>query len=227
MSLFRIFSRWFFPTALCALPMLAQAVTPGFLTSRDVLTNDAGANIYLRNSTHSAVTVYGLYVRQLAWVAPGQSCDQATEIYPQLAGASSSPFSANMTAGAVVTPTPINAGQSAELGGNYLYNMIYGANFYVYLMVSSSPPGCALPGCTWGNDHTTYHWCMYLGAMAPVSVSADYSMANVPPAVSTASSAGNYDYNLISTNAYAYLGPITCDDQNLRCSVATPQTQSF
>ena len=205
-------------------PAFAQKEAQEFLTTRDVLTNDASANIYLHNSRSSAVTVYGLYIRQFALVNPGETCAQATEIYPN--PSTPAGFLENITAGTVVMPTKINAGQSAIVGGNYLYNMIYGANYYVQNVVTSAPPGCSLPGCTWGNDSHIYNWCIYLGAMAPVSVSTGYT-ANVPPAVTEASLNGSYDYNLIGANNYAYLGPISCNDQTLTCSVASQQTQSF
>lgn len=226
MSRLRLLVALVFLGSLAVIPAWAQRDAHGFLTTRDLLSNDASSNITLHNSRSSAVTVYGLYVRQFAWVNPGESCDHATEIYPNQADVSPSPFSANITAGAVVMPTMIKAGQSAIIGGNYLYNMIYGANYYVRNVVASSPPGCAAPGCTWGSDSSTYHWCIYLGAMAPVSVSAGYT-ANVPPAVEAASSGSSYDYNLISTSGYAYLGPISCNDQTLTCSVSSRQTQAF
>jgi hypothetical protein len=100
--------------------------------------------------------------------------------------------------------------------------MILNAIYYA-AVVASPPPNCALPGCTWGTDTTKYNWCIYLGAFSPQSNSSSYT-SNVPPAVTAASGSG-YNYNLITS--YVYLGPISCDDQTLTCSVATPQTQSF
>ncbi len=193
----------------------------GFMTPRDLMANGSFSNIFLHNSQGATVTAYGLYVRRFALVNPGQSCASPTVMYP-----SADIPADNITAGAVVTPTAINAGQSAAIGNNYLYNMIFSANYYVRTNIPSSPPGCALPGCTWGTDFTAYNWCIYLGALGPVSTSGDYT-SNIPPAASDASSTGLYNYNLIGNSSYIYLGPISCDDQTLTCSVATQQTQSF
>lgn len=190
------------------------SIQTAFMTPRDRL-GDTSANISLRNDSNSAKTVYGLYVRQYAYVASGDSCDHATVIYP--AGS-------NINAGTMVTPVAINANKSAAVGGNYLYNMIYNAIFYENIIIFASPPGCALPGCTWGSDSTIYNWCIYLGALAPVSTSGGYT-SNVPPLANLASSTGNYNYNL--TSSYHYLGPISCNDQTLTCTVASQQTQSF
>lgn len=192
---------------------LSKTTQSELMTPRDLI-KDSVSNIVLKNNGGAAKTVYGVYVRQYAYVTPGNSCDSATIIYNA---------SQNTTAGSVVTPTVIKAGQSAAIGGNYLYNMIYQAIYYENIIIPSSPPGCALPGCTWGSDSTQYHWCIYLGALTPVSNSASYT-ANVPPSTETASGVG-YNYNLISS--YVYLGPISCNDQTLMCTVSTQQTQSF
>ncbi len=102
--------------------------------------------------------------------------------------------------------------------------MIYQTIYYENIIIPSSPPGCALPGCTWGSDTTKYNWCIYLGALAPMSTSPGYT-ANVPPSTDVASSSGVYNYNLVSS--YRYLGPISCDDRTLSCTVTSQQTQSF
>lgn len=190
----------------------------GFITSRDLIniTNtQSTSNISLQNNRSSATTVYGLYVRQYAYVLPGQSCSNATIIYPD---------TDNITAGTFLTPTIVNPGRRAVIGSNYLYNMLYQAIYYENIIIPSSPPGCALPGCTWGSDTTLYNWCIYLGALAPVSNSSDYT-STVPPSADLASSTGLYNYNLI--NNYIYLGPISCNDRTLTCTVANQQTQVF
>lgn len=192
-----------------------EASTLEFATPRDLLRNDAPSGINLQNNRSSAATVYGLYVRQYAYVTPGDTCNNATVIYSS---------TQNTTAGSYVMPTVINAGKSAAVGANLLYNMIFQTIYYENIIIPSSPPGCALPGCTWGSDTTTYNWCIFLGALAPVSTTAGYT-ANVPPSTDLASSSGVYDYNLVSS--YTYLGPISCNDQTLTCSLATQQTQSF
>lgn len=200
---------------LLATPAFAESDLAGFVTSRDLLNNNSASNLYLQNNRNSAVTVYGLYVRQYAYVTPGQSCNSATVIYSA---------TNNIAAGAYVAPTMINPGKKATIGSNYLYNMLYEAIYYENIIIPSSPPGCALPGCTWGNDTTRYNWCIYLGALTPVSTSSGYT-ANVPPSTEAASSPGLYNYNLISN--YIYLGPIACNDQTLTCTTASSQTQSF
>ncbi len=117
----------------------AQPNFSGFMTARDLLnrtSNEATSNLSLQNNRNSATTVYGLYVRQYAYVLPGQSCDNATIIYPA---------NNNITAGAFLMPTVINPEKKAIIGGNYLYNMLYEAIYYENIIIPSSPPGCALP----------------------------------------------------------------------------------
>lgn len=205
------FSSFFIPT-------FAQTNFSGFMTSRDLLnitSNGPLSNISLQNNRNAATTVYGLYVRQYAYVMPGQSCNNARIIYPA---------ANNITAGAFLMPIVINPGRKAAIGSNYLYNMLYEAIYYENIIIPSSPPGCALPGCMWGSDTTQYNWCIYLGALAPVSTSSGYT-STVPPSADVASSTGLYNYNLISN--YIYLGPIACNDRTLTCSAANQQVQAF
>jgi hypothetical protein len=200
----------------------AQKNLDGFMTSRDLLSNDSVlSNISLYNSRSSDVAVYGLYVRQYASVTPGDTCDHATAIFP-----SGDIPATNITAGSFVMPTTISPQKSAAVGSNYLYNLIYGAIYYQRINDPTDPQGCALPGCTWGSDTTTYNWCIYLGALAPVSTTAGYT-STVPPTAEAASSTGNYNYNLVSNSDYTYLGPISCNDQTLTCTTANQQSQSF
>ncbi len=191
--------------------LFAQANVSGFMMSRDLLGDSESSNINLHNNRSSNVTAFGLYVRQYAYVLPGESCASATTIFPT---------NINIAAGAVVSPTVIPAGKSVSVGSNYLYNMILQAIFYASIL---NPPVCALPGCTWGSDFTLCHWCIYLGALAPTSNASNY-ISNVPPSTVAVSGSG-YDYNLISN--YVYLGPISCNDSTQTCTVANPQTQSF
>lgn len=193
----------------------ANTNSSAFMTPRDLMQNDTTSNINLHNNRSTPATAYGLYVRQFSYVTPGQSCDHATVMYST---------TQNTAAGSFVMPVTVNANSSVAVGSNYLYNMIYQANYYVHILFTSSPPGCSLPGCTWGDDSTIYNWCIYLGALAPVATSTGYT-ANVPPSTDVASSSGLYDYNLISN--YTYLGPISCNDRTLTCTVANQQTQSF
>ncbi len=185
-----------------------------FSTSKDLAASINESHFTLQNTGASSATVYGLYVRQFAYVAEGQSCTSATVMYSS---------AANVSAGAMVMPVTIEANTEAAVGENYLYNMIYNATYYHRIVNVISPSGCSLPGCTWGDDSTIYNWCIYVGAIAPVSVTGGYT-AKVVPSSSTLSG-GSYNYDLISS--YEYIGPISCNDQTLTCSVATSQTQSF
>lgn len=200
---------------LLATSTFANTSSLEFMTPRDLLRNDSLSGINLRNNRASPVTAYGIYVRQFSYVTPGDTCNHSTVIYST---------TQNTAAGSFVMPVVINSGGSAAVGSNYLYNMIYEAQYYVNIIIPVSPPGCALPGCTWGSDSTIYNWCIYLGALAPVANTANYT-ANVPPSATAASSTGNYNYNLV--NSYVTLGPISCNDQTLTCTVANQQTQSF
>lgn len=185
-----------------------------FSSALDFTSSVSSSNLKLKNKGTHSKTVYGLYVRQFSYVTPGQSCSSAVPMYSS---------SQNTNAGAMVMPVTIDANADVTIGANYLYNMIYNAIYYIQIIVPSSPPGCALPGCTWGSDTTIYNWCIYLGAMAPVSATSNYT-SKVAPAT-TSVSASEYNYDLISN--YVYLGPISCDDRALTCSVSTSQTQSF
>lgn len=206
---------FFFCLSFLIIPAFAQTTLPAFMTPLDLLRSNSSSNISLKNNGNLAATVYGLYINQFSSILPGQTCDQASIMYAT---------TQNITAGAMVTPTVVPIGKSATVGSNFLYNMIYSANYYIGILYPSSPPGCALPGCTWGSDTTIYQWCIYLGALAPVTTSTGYT-SNVPPATEAASSSGLYNYNLISN--YIYLGPISCNDQTLTCTAASPQTQLF
>lgn len=184
----------------------------GFFTPKDLAIQNS-SNIKLKNEGNTPRVVYGIYIRQFASVEPGQSCAQAAPpMYPS---------SDNVAAGAVVMPIPIGINSAAPIGENYLYNMIYGAIYYV--AIQSGTPACRLPGCTWETDPSIYNWCIYLGALAPISLDSDHT-STVPPSTTVISGAG-FNYNLVAQ--YGYIGPISCNDQTLTCSVATPQSQAF
>lgn len=189
----------------------AQTDKEEFMTPRDLLLDNATSNINLRNNKSTAVATYGIYVRQFAYVAPGGSCNNPLGVMYASTD--------NVTAGSLVMPITIDPGKSVAIGSNYLYNMIFEALYYVIL--GSTPPVCQLPGCTWGTDSAIYNWCIYLGALAPVSVPS-FMTSNVPPSTFSASGVG-FDYNLI--NNFVTLGPISCDDKALTCTTSTQQTQ--
>lgn len=213
--------RFFLITFLTIQFVHVNALELGWVTSEDLQHSDSSSNILLKNSGSQAKTVYGLYLRELFYVTPGDTCDHATQIFPSLGV-----MLPDITVGSFLSPTTIYPGKSAPVGKNYLYNMIYQSSFYIGIHVPSSPPGCALPGCTWGNDTTIYNWCINLGALSPVSTSTGY-VSNVPPNTLEASSSGTYDYNMISTGDYVTLGPISCSDATLTCEVSGQQVQTF
>lgn len=208
----------FIVSSLLCFSSIASAKQPlhnsSFLTPRDISSTPYSSNIKLQNNGNTAKVVYGIYIRQFSFVAPGQSCANPEVMYDA---------SENVAAGSVVMPVTIAAKGGAPVGANYLYNMIYNSNYYVAI-AHPSASGCLLPGCTWPTDLANYNWCIYLGALSPVLLTAGYA-ANVPPSTAVVSIPSQYDYNLVST--YHYLGPISCNDQTLTCSVATPQSQAF
>lgn len=144
----------------------------------------------------------------------------------------------NIAAGAIVMPVTIEANTEAAVGQNYLYNLIYNGIYYIKNNVGSSP--CSLPGCSWpGDDPSVTGWCLTVNVMSPDS-SYTYSNyvngANSPASVVPYSNAGtsipfDYNYDLIDPSTLgtgnSCLGPIACDDQDLTCTVSTPQNQSF
>lgn len=203
--------------------MIQQSPTYAFMTPRDIALSNQLSKISLKNEGNTATTVYGLYVNQYASVLPGQTCDDAVSMFPGAAP----PAVGTLAVGAVVAPVAIPANSAAQIGSNFLYNMLYNANYFLSITVPVSTPGCQLPGCTWGSDSTSYNWCIYLGAIAPVSVSEAYSSKVLPmvEAVTGSTGSGPYQYSLVQQ--YHYIGPISCNDQTLSCSVVTPQSQSF
>ena len=187
----------------------ASVLNP-LLTPRDMITN-LFSNVTVQNKTGSSIHAYGLYVNRLAYVSTANaSCGTATILYDS-----------GQTSGASVTEIPFQNNQIVQLGQNYLYNMVFAAIYYTNQSVATSP--CSLPGCGWLTDTVPYYWCIYLGALAP-SIGNTSSTANVPPFGYSANGAG-YNYNLVTQ--YTYIGPITCNDQTLSCTVANVQNQAF
>ena len=193
------------------------AKTPTFASSQDLSANNIHSNIAIQNTGNQPITVYGLYIKHLSYVRPGQSCASSTPIYP-----SPSLSTENRAVGAFVSPVTIPAHTSAEIGANYLYNMLLGANYYVYVNISSSPPGCAIPGCTWGSDTDIFHWCIKIGILGPKNLTSSYSDTNVPPVAALVSDTG-YNFNLATD--YQVIGPIHCNDRKLDCQATNLQVQ--
>jgi hypothetical protein len=168
------------------------------------------SNITLQNKSGSPVTVYALYVPQLSYTST--DCNLSTVLY-----------TSTNASGAFLMPVTMMANQKIPIGQNFLYNMLYTAIYY-YNQQALTPSPCTLPGCTWGvTDTTVYNWCIFLGALSPASGNTA-TTSSVPPYAGAVSGAG-YNYDLVTQ--YNSIGPITCNDQNLTCSVSSAQNVAF
>ena len=189
------------------------------MTARDIQTNSF-SNITIQNKTGEAITVYGLYINQFADNTPTpHDCTSPNTLY--LA------YPTYAAAGAFVSPIALATNQTIPIGKNYLYNMIYTAIYYGNQ--TAAPMPCTLPGCSWpGNgssvapDQTGDEWCVYLGILAPAA--GNSTTSNVPPMAKPVSDTG-YNYDVVTQ--YGYIGPISCDDQTLTCSVSRAQNVAF
>jgi hypothetical protein len=179
------------------------------MTARDINANSL-SNITLQNKLGTPVTVYALYVPQLSYTST--DCNFATVLY-----------TSTNAGGAFLMPVTIKANQKIPIGQNFLYNMLYTAIYYNNQQALSPSP-CTLPGCTWGiTDTTVYNWCIYLGALSPAGGNTA-TTSSVPPYGQAVNGAG-YNYDLVTQ--YSYIGPITCSDPNLTCSVTRAQNVAF
>ena len=203
------------------------------MSARDVV-GRSFSNITIQNKTGAPITVYGLYINQLGY-NQAANCVSATALYPINVNPDISNPS-NLAGGAFVTPISFMTNQKLPIGQNYLYNMLYTAIYYNNQLpncthdTTSAPPDvcspCTLPGCTWFTDINIYpaeNWCIYLGVLSPAKNNTA-SASNVPPYGYAVRGAG-YNYDLVTQ--YNYIGPITCDDRTLTCSVATTQNVPF
>lgn len=193
------------------------------MTARDISANRL-SNISLINRTGEQVSASGLFI--------------ASFDINDCSACFGSVVSGDNAGGANISPVTIKSNQSIPIGQNFLYNMIYNGIYYIKNTVGSSP--CSLPGCTWPGDDTNVHgWCLTINAL---SVSASYNhstytngsnpVAKAPPYSQAGNSTPfNYQYDLIDPSTLgtgsACLGPITCDDTTLTCSVSTAQSESI
>lgn len=196
--------------------------TQAFMTAYDTETSGS-SNISIMNATGDVLTGYGLYIASV----------DVNDCSVCFGGV----VSGDNAGGTMVQPVSFSVDQSIEVGQNYLYNMIYNDIYYIKNNLGSSP--CSLPGCTWpGDDPNVTGWCLTINVMSPDS-SYTYSNyvngANPPASVVPYGDAGSsilfdYKYGLIDPSTLGVgnscLGPIVCDDQDLTCSVNTPQSQS-
>lgn len=212
---------------LAAVVLNAQAVTTPLkastgnflLSARDMLT-DGFANITIQNKTGASLQVSALYINKLAYVSTADSnCDTATDLY-----------TAGQTSGAYVTPITLQKNQTVQVGQNYLYNMLFSAIYYNNQQFTAPqieplyPSPCTLPGCTWSiTDSTPIHWCIYIGVLSPGHGNA-VSTASVSP-FGYATHAADYNYDVVEH--YSVIGPVTCNDQTLSCSVSSTQSQAL
>lgn len=193
------------------------------MTARDV-TNNSLSNVSIKNGTSTAVTAAGLYIVSF-------DTNDCSSCFGNIVGGDN-------LGGAVVSTITFNANQSIPIGQNYLYNMLYNGISYIVQTAGSSP--CKLPGCSWaGDDPNVTGWCISIniGSRNSSYTHSNYQNGTNPPAnMPPYSQAGNsnafdYKYDLIDPNTLgvgnACIGPITCDDKTLTCSVATPQSETF
>ena len=207
----------------------AQNITKyDLMTVRDIKTNSF-SNITIQNKTGEAITVYGLYINTFADNTPvPHDCTAPNDLYSAQILYPSYP----VAAGAFVTPIALAKNQKVPIGKNYLYNMIYTAIFFRKNITPLPSMPCRLPGCGWStitNDSPTrdipgVEWCIYLGVLAPAA--GNSTTSNVPPMANLVNNDNpEYKYDLVKQ--YGYIGPISCDDKTLTCSVSTAQNVAF
>ena len=169
------------------------------MTAQDAA-NNAPSNLILKNNSGQAMTVDGLFLYGVAFITPGQNCQNGIQSLGQ------NYIENQGMQGGISTPIPMNAGQSIPIGQNYLYNMLY---TWLYWEVQiGSPAICALPGCSWSTDTTKYNWCFQVGAQSPTAsyTYTDYRSNTLPYAWPTINLANHYNYDLIqNVNSYVWL----------------------
>ncbi|MBX7149060.1 hypothetical protein K1X76_08230 [bacterium] len=193
------------------------------MSAQDV-ENSALSDISITNATDASVTGYGLYIAAF-------DVNDCSACFGNI-------ISGDNVGGTIVQPVSFSAGQSIDIGQNYLYNLIYNGIYFISSNVGTPP--CSLPGCSWPGDADIGEgWCLSIGIMSPDSdytssnyVSGDNSPASVVPfGAAVTSDPFDYNYDLIDPSTQgvgnACLGPIVCDDETLTCTVNTPQSQSF
>lgn len=193
------------------------------MTGQDI-SNNALSNVTISNNTNQPITVYGLYIASYD-INDCSACFGGV-------------VSGNNAGGTVASPITFRVGQTAPVGQNYLYNMLYNGIYFIKNTVGSSP--CSLPGCSWpGDDPGVTGWCISVGVVSLDSnyTHSSYTNGSNPPAntvtygAAVTSPPNNYNYDLVNPNSLgtgaACIGPITCNDQSLTCSVQTAQNESF
>jgi hypothetical protein len=193
-----------------------------FMTTRDMQNLDL-SKITITNDTSQTIAASGLFIASY----DVNECSSCT----------GSVAAGDNAGGAIASPVTFKPHQTIAIGANYLYNMIYNGLYYVSTIIT---PLCALPGCSWpGDDINVHAWCITINA---TSIHTNYTYSNYtnganPPANFPAYGAAgnstpfNYKYDLIDPftlgDSSACLGPITCNDKTLTCSVATSQNENL
>ncbi|OFZ31290.1 MAG: hypothetical protein A2622_01490 [Bdellovibrionales bacterium RIFCSPHIGHO2_01_FULL_40_29] len=204
-------------------PYAASHFTTNQLMTAQDAVNSASSNISITNAAGAAITASGLYIASY-------DINDCSACYGSL-------YSGNNTTGALVESVSFEAGQSIEIGQNYLYNLLYSG--ISVMQLNGVPPPCQLPGCSWSGDTPMTGWCLTLGVMSRNSAYTFSSYTNgslpaanvVPFGQAVTSIPFNYKFDLIDPLTLgagnACLGPIVCDDRTLNCSVSSRQNQSF
>lgn len=181
-------------------------IPPQFKTSSDLSGN--ANSLFTVKKLGAAKTIYGLYLPQLAYTTT--DCNSAIVLY-----------TSTNVAGAMYSSRLMPTNESVSVGKNYLYNMLYTAIYYNN-QNSFSSSVCTLPGCSWFTDISPpIKWCVYVGAIAP---NPPITGTNVAPYGQAISGAG---YNYDAVNSYQYIGPISCNDSTLECSLDSAQEQTI
>jgi hypothetical protein len=203
-------------------PVVHEFKTQELMTSQDTL-NSSYSNISITNGTGASITSSGVFI--------------ASYDINDCSACFGSVMAGDNVAGAMIEPVAFGAGQTIQIGQNYLYNLIYNGITVVRNTVGTPP--CLLPGCSWNGDTPIAGWCISLNVMSRQSsyTHSNYSNGlNTPANVVPFSGAGNsapfdYKFDLIDPATLATggscLGLVVCDDTTLTCRVSSSQDQRF
>lgn len=189
------------------------------MTATDMKAN-ISSNITIVNRTGQAIPSAGLFIAAVDSAANSDNCSVCTGAI----------IGGDNLMGAVLSPVDFKVNAAAPIGQNYLYNMIYNA---IYFINKNALSPCALPGCSWPSDTPT-QWCLSFNAISRHAsyTFSTHSTANSPPYGEGGNSIPfEYKYDLFNPNQIATgnpcIGPVTCNDKTLTCTVSTPQSASF
>lgn len=202
--------------------------TYALMTMQD-MQNNAVSNVTITNGTGQNIPAATLFISNYDAISPTDGdCSICTG---GITGGGN-------LGGVVLSPVTFNPSQVLPIGQNYLYNMIYNGIYFIKTTAGSS--ACALPGCSWPGD-TPQRWCLDINIISRHSsyTYSTYTSGSNPPANTPAYGAAgdsppdqfNYKYSLINPALQgvgnACIGPITCNDKTLTCTVSTAQNETF